>query len=318
MMIGLRAFIVAALLTACAGGAPTLRERAATARAQGKTVVVEFYATWCKVCERFRADVLVDPLIQAALEDISYVQLDGERGLGRSEAARLGVGGYPTFIALDARGEPVAAVRGSSTVEHFLAFLQWAQVYAADDDAVRARLAGDRSRVDVLVAARWYAHSGSVREALALYDELLATGDDADLAWERSQVASAGATRSHWAQAAARYLGQHPRARYSGDAFKIAVLSGGLAADRTDELIEQYLARIGDDAALLDDAVHVLLAAGLRDAALRAAASLVERWPKMHMFRDSLADAQAGRGNGERAVAYRAWVANRVRDLRIK
>lgn len=317
-MVGLRAIAVAAVLTACAASTPTLRERAESASAQGKTVVVEFYATWCKVCDRFRATVLPDPRVQVALDAFSYVSLDGERGVGRAEAARLGVGGYPTFVALDRRGEPVAAVRGSATVEHFISFLQWARVYAADEQSVRAGLDGERAWDDVLVAARFYAHAGRVRDALPLYDELLAARVDADVAWERSQVASSGATRRHWAQAAARYLGQHPRSRYSGDAFKIAVLSGGLPMESTDALIEQYLARIADDASLLDDAVHVLLAAGRTEPALQAASALVERWPKMHLFRASLDDARAGHGNGERAAAHREWVAGRLRDLRIK
>jgi thiol-disulfide isomerase/thioredoxin len=308
---------IACAVSACAG-APTLRDNAARAKTEGKTVIVEFYADWCTVCKQFDRTVYRDARVQAALRDVRYVKLDAERGRGRIEAKRLGVAGYPTFVALDPSGEPVAVLRGIASVDYFVKFVEWGQIKAWDEAMMTDRLARDRSPASLRLAGRWNVEAGRRDDALALYDEALAARPDADLQWERAQVASTGGSREAWAAAAAEYLAENPRDAHSLDALRIALLSGGLDDDAMLAVVAAYVTAVADDAARLEHSVYILMAAGMYPQADDAAVRLVERWPKLRQFRDTLAVVRERRFRNERVAAHRDWVARRIADLHIK
>lgn len=313
----MRCLALSLVLAACASSTPSLERKASRARAQGKTVIVEFYADWCNVCRNFRETVFPDPRVQAALTGVRYVRLDAEKG-GLAEAKRLGVGSYPTFFALDPDGTPVAVLRGAVPVDYFVAFVEWGQVYAWDEAMVRQRLAAGRTVDALRLAARWYAEAGRVDEAVALFDEAIRAGAATDVVWERTQVRAAGGTRRAWAEESAGFLVEHPRDVHSIDALRIALLSGGFSGDEADALVGSYLKAVAEDASRLDQAVYVLLAAGTFERAREAAEMLVARWPKLTLFRKTLADARERKFSVPRARAHRDWVGQRVEDLRIK
>jgi len=304
-------------LAACASSTPSLEQKASLARAEGKTVIVEFYADWCGVCSKFRETVFPDERVQAALGGVRYVRLDAENG-GRAEARRLGVGSYPTFYALDPAGDPVAKLQGAVPVDYFVAFVEWGQVYAWDESMVEQRLAAGRTVDSLRLAARWHAEAGRVDDAVKLFDEAIRSGAGNDVVWERTQVRAAGGSRRAWAQESAGFLAEHPREAHSVDALRVALLSGGLGSEQSDALVESYLNAVGEDASRLDDTVYVLLAAGMFERALEAAEMLAAHWPKLTLFHQTLADARERKFSVPRARAHRDWVGQRVQDLRIK
>ena len=52
------------------------------AREAHKPLVLLFYATWCTDCRRFRANVLTDPRVAAALTRVKFVEYNGATKAG--------------------------------------------------------------------------------------------------------------------------------------------------------------------------------------------------------------------------------------------
>jgi thiol-disulfide isomerase/thioredoxin len=307
-----------ASVVACAGSGPQLRARARTAAEAGRPLLIEFYADWCAVCRRFDQTVYPDSRVQAALRQVQFVRLDAERG-GREEAKRLGIVGYPSFVFINGRGAPVMASRGLPTVEYFVEFIEWGQVYALDEAAIDARLQQSRDRSALLLAARWAANQGNRDRALALYDEVEALcGGDAAIGWERVNVGSARGSRVRWAQAATAYLRRHPRSDWAVDALRVVVLSGGLSRDAAIGAVEAFVEAIAGDAALLDDVVYVLIAGRYFATALQLAERLVEQHPRMPLFRTTLQDAVHRRAASRRARQHTTWLRREASRWRIQ
>ncbi|MFT3858455.1 MAG: protein-disulfide reductase DsbD [Aquabacterium sp.] len=107
----------------------------ARAAAQGRPVMLDFYADWCTACLEMEHQTFRDPAVQAALKDAVLLQADvtlnGEDD--RALLARFKLFGPPGIIFFDAQGREVAgkAVIGFQDRDRFLRSLREAGIAVA-------------------------------------------------------------------------------------------------------------------------------------------------------------------------------------------
>lgn len=96
----------------------------AKAEAQHKLVMVDFYTTWCRWCQRLDATTLSEPAVAAKISDgFVPVRLDAEND-GRELAQKFGVDSYPTVVFLDKSGQEVYRIAGYLEPQDFLRELE--------------------------------------------------------------------------------------------------------------------------------------------------------------------------------------------------
>ena len=88
-----------------AGDAAGWERNVAAARKQGKPLLLDFHASWCKNCEVMDRTTFRDPKVRKALESFLVVRVDAERpaeepALGMCRA--LAVSGLPTYVVVGA------------------------------------------------------------------------------------------------------------------------------------------------------------------------------------------------------------------------
>jgi thioredoxin:protein disulfide reductase len=103
-------------------------EAVATARAQGRPMIVDFWADWCAACKELDRTVWSDPSVRAEAARFVPVKLDGttESDAFDALAERFGVVGLPTVVLLDPHGREVpgrvlGAVPSSEMLSHLRA-----------------------------------------------------------------------------------------------------------------------------------------------------------------------------------------------------
>lgn len=85
----------------------------AAARAEGKPVMLDFYADWCVSCKEMEAFTFTDPKVQAMLEDVTLLQADvtlndkDDQGLLK----HFGLFGPPAIIFYDTAGNEIRNAR---------------------------------------------------------------------------------------------------------------------------------------------------------------------------------------------------------------
>jgi thiol-disulfide isomerase/thioredoxin len=105
--------LVLALLSAPAfADSPPIEVAIDSAARDGKRLILEFGAEWCKPCREFEQTVLVDPTVIAALQKVSFIRYDVDTPIGLEAAERYEVASYPTFLVVDAKGEVKFRSRG--------------------------------------------------------------------------------------------------------------------------------------------------------------------------------------------------------------
>jgi thiol:disulfide interchange protein DsbD len=84
-------------------------EAIARARAEGRPVIIDFWAEWCVACKELDRIAWADPRVREEAARFVAVKLDGTDGSPQFDeaSARYRVAGMPTVIFLDARGREV-------------------------------------------------------------------------------------------------------------------------------------------------------------------------------------------------------------------
>lgn len=96
----------------------TLAEALAQAKAEGKSVFLDCYTTWCGPCRVMSNTVFTRSEVGEYFNShfVSF-KLDMERGEGPDAAKRYGVKAYPTMLFLDAEGRELRRIVGSKSAE---------------------------------------------------------------------------------------------------------------------------------------------------------------------------------------------------------
>jgi thiol:disulfide interchange protein DsbD len=97
--------------------------------AEGKPVVIDFWATWCLACKELEHKTFSDPRVQARLRDFVTLQVDmttGKDPVANAAAQRFGVRGLPTvvFIGPDGKEHKDLRLEGFEPPEQFLKRLE--------------------------------------------------------------------------------------------------------------------------------------------------------------------------------------------------
>jgi thiol:disulfide interchange protein DsbD len=97
------------------------------ARAQGKPVILDFYAAWCTDCVRMEKTTFMDPRVRAALQRFELLQADvtANDDASRAIKKRFGIFGPPAMLFFDTDGAENKDLRfyGFRNVEEFLALI---------------------------------------------------------------------------------------------------------------------------------------------------------------------------------------------------
>jgi len=144
----------------------------AQARAERKTVLVEFQAVWCYSCY-YMQKVVAGKSFRDAAKGLVLLQMDIDKPEGRERKEMLRVVGVPTFIAFDASGKELGRISSDRTEPEFLALLRG--ILAGKSSAADAKLAAAR---DALQAAKKAKSPSAAADALS---RLLELEDGCDL-----------------------------------------------------------------------------------------------------------------------------------------
>ncbi len=108
----------------------------AKARKEGKFVMVDFYAVWCKWCKKLEKETYIDPKVAEAIKaDFVTVKIDAESSktvvhemhqMTMQELADLyGVKSYPAVWFLDKDGNRADVLNGYLPPDDFLRYLAY-------------------------------------------------------------------------------------------------------------------------------------------------------------------------------------------------
>jgi thiol:disulfide interchange protein DsbD len=88
-------------------GTDGLKQALATAKAQQKTVMLDFYADWCVSCKEMEKLTFSDPAVQAALKNSILLQADVTDNDAQDKELykHFGIIGPPAIIFYDAEGK---------------------------------------------------------------------------------------------------------------------------------------------------------------------------------------------------------------------
>jgi tetratricopeptide (TPR) repeat protein len=118
-----------------------LPETLAAARAQGASVLVEVYATWCPTCHQLEHDVFQASAGRLPADRLVGVRIDFDTPAGQEVATGYRVMGLPTTLVLDADGKELGRIEGYETVDGWVAALGKALAGHDESAEILARFA---------------------------------------------------------------------------------------------------------------------------------------------------------------------------------
>ena len=92
------------------------------ARAEGKPIMIDFYAPWCGPCKMMDAQTYPDAAVIGQSGNWVSVKIDGEK---RPDVMQTyGVTGYPTILWVQSNGQPLESTTGFVAAPEFAGMMQ--------------------------------------------------------------------------------------------------------------------------------------------------------------------------------------------------
>jgi thioredoxin-related protein len=94
----------------------------ASAKKDGKLVVVDVYTDWCGWCKKLDKDVYADPkVIQKLAKDFVAVKINPEKTARAADLARqFGTRAYPHIVFVNGDGKKIGEIGGYVPADEFL------------------------------------------------------------------------------------------------------------------------------------------------------------------------------------------------------
>jgi thiol:disulfide interchange protein DsbD len=91
-----------------------INKRLDKAKAEGKMVMIEFFATWCSDCQAMETKVFNQEKITNALSSLLVLKVDVSQKTDEVEQIRktFAVYGYPTILFFDSKGDKLKNYTG--------------------------------------------------------------------------------------------------------------------------------------------------------------------------------------------------------------
>jgi len=141
------------------------------ARRAREPLFIHFYGIWCPPCNMLEEGVYPTETFQKASEGFVLLALDADAELSWDWKARFKVGGYPTLLVLDERGQEVNRAVGYRSPEALAAFLKESKTLLSEPIEVAALAVAKSSPTEDGArrarVARWRLERSEPAEALA-------------------------------------------------------------------------------------------------------------------------------------------------------
>jgi thiol:disulfide interchange protein DsbD len=137
-------------------------EALAAARAQGRPVIIDFWADWCTACKELDRVAWADPGVREEAARFVLLKLDGtnDSPAFNAQVERFGVSGMPTVIFLDGRGREVpdrvmGAIPAAEMLDHLRGVDRACPAAAGGAVATAPAQAGADAPAAMACMARW-------------------------------------------------------------------------------------------------------------------------------------------------------------------
>ncbi len=111
-----------------------------------KLIFMDCYTTWCGPCKYMSSTIFPMETVGAFMNaNFVNVKFDMEKGEGLDLAKRFAIKAYPTFLILDAQGNEINRILGSSDAEAFISRVKKAMNPANSPKAKKAEYDADKN-----------------------------------------------------------------------------------------------------------------------------------------------------------------------------
>jgi thioredoxin 1 len=92
--------------------------------AKNQNACIMIHASWCSVCNKFKANVLTDSSVVNTINNkIVFALIDGDKTYGKTYFDKYGINSFPTFVIVDKNGNAITKLSGGLTASEFKAFV---------------------------------------------------------------------------------------------------------------------------------------------------------------------------------------------------
>ena len=286
------------------------------AEREGKTLVIEFGASWCAPCKYFKKRIAIGEAVKRALEDIVFTSIECDNEATEAVCQSFFVTSYPTFLVLDSKGRELkrhTGLDGLNSPEEFARYLWHARDIGLSEEDMLARLIVD-DPLSQIRAAKWYANHEREPQAAAHYERAAtldldnALGVGADAAWKAMELSSGQTRVGAVRDAFLDYLERFPGTKPATDALVLVALSGAVSPASIAPILRRHSQGLSD-AWQLEITAHLAIELGLIGDVVDLVAKIKSENPgrKVYELEAALAlargDAAAGRGYYVNCVA---------------